>query len=120
MQTAIQTRTKEILDHHLSAFIETDVEEIIKDFSEQSELLTPQGPLTGLGSIRSFFVEIFKAMPKGSTLELKQEIIRDNVAYIVWTGESPFVSIPFGTDTFVIEGDRIIYQALAAHIIPKR
>jgi len=120
MQTAIQTRTKEILDHHLSAFIETDVEEIIKDFSEQSELLTPQGPLTGLGSIRSFFVEIFKAMTKGSTLELKQRLIRNNVAYVAWSAESSFVSIPTGTDTFIMEGDKIIYQTLAAHIIPKQ
>jgi hypothetical protein len=45
MEATLETNTKEILDHHLSAFIETDVEEIIKDFSEQSELLTPQGAL---------------------------------------------------------------------------
>ena len=55
--------------------------------------------VSGLNAIRAWFEEIFKAFPKGSPLDLKQTIIRDNVAYIVWTGESPFVSIPFGTDT---------------------
>ena len=120
MDATFQTKTKEILDHHVSAFIEADIEEIMKDFAEQSELLTPQGPLKGLTAIRSFFEEIFKALPKGSPLEITQEIIRDNIAYIVWKVESSFVSIPIGTDTFVMEGDKIIYQALASHIIPKQ
>jgi hypothetical protein len=47
-------------------------------------------------------------------------IIRDNMTYIVWSGESPFVSIPFGVDTFVMENDKILYQNLGAHIIPKQ
>ena len=47
MEAALKTNTKQILDHHISAFIEADVEEILKDFSAQSELLTPQGALTG-------------------------------------------------------------------------
>jgi len=120
MEEALETKTKHLLDHHLSAFIETDAEEIIKDFTEQSELLTPQGSLKGLSAIRSFFEEIFKAVPKGSTLELKQRLIRNNVAYVAWSAESSFVSIPTGTDTFIMEGDKIIYQTLAAHIIPKQ
>lgn len=120
MEPTLQTSTKEILDHHLAAFIEANVDEIMKDYTEQSELLTPQGPIAGTVAIRSFFTEIFKIFPKGSTLELKQETIRDSIAYIAWAGESPFVSIPIGGDTFVMEGDKIIYQALAAHIIPKQ
>jgi len=120
MEAVLQTKTKEILDHHLSAFMDADVEEIMKGYSERSELLTPQGPVSGLTAIRSFFEEIFKVVPKGSTLDLKQEIIRDNIAYIVWAGESAFVSIPMGADTFVVDGDKIIYQTLVAHIIPKQ
>ena len=120
MQATLQTNTKEILHHHVSAFLEADVEEVLKDFSEESELLTPQGPVKGLNAIRSFFEEIFKLMPKGSTLELKQELIRNNIAYVAWTGESPFVNIPVGTDTFIMEGDKIMYQTLAAQIIAKQ
>jgi hypothetical protein len=52
----------------------------MKDFMEASELLTPEGPLKGLNAIRSFFEEIFKIVPKGSALEMKQMIIRDNIA----------------------------------------
>jgi|SRR6478609_5069302 len=120
METMLQTKTKTILDHHVSAFLEADMEEIMKDFSEQSELLTPQGALKGTSDIRVFFEEIFKLIPKGSTLELKQEIISDNIAYVVWASESIFATIPLGTDTFIMEEDKIRYQLLAAHIIPKQ
>ena len=120
MEATLQTKTKEILDHHVASFLEADVEEIMKGYSEQSELLTLQGPVKGLNAIRSFFEETFKAVPKGSTLDLKQELIRDNIAYIVWAGESVFVNIPLGADTFIIEGDKIVYQSLAAQIIPKQ
>lgn len=120
MKTLLQTKIEEILNHHVSAFIETDVNEIMKDFTEASELLTPDGSFKGLDGIRSFFEEIFKIVPKGSTLEMKQQIVRDNMAYIVWTGESTFVSIPFGTDTFIMENERIMFQNAAAYIIPKQ
>jgi hypothetical protein len=119
METVTQTKTQEILNHHLSAFMEADVDEVLKDFTEESELLTPDGALKGLNAIRSFLEEVFKMVPKGSTLETKQMIVRDNLAYITWSGESSFVSIPLGTDSFIIENDKIVYQTLAAHIIPK-
>jgi len=120
MNITVLTRTEEILNHHLSAFVETDLDEIMKDYTDRSELLTPQGPVTGLNAIRSWFEEIFKAFPKSSSLDLKQTIIRDNVAYIVWSGESSFVNIPLGVDTFIMENDKILYQNLAAHIVPKQ
>ena len=120
METLLQTKTEEILLHHVSAFIEADVNEVMKDYTEASELLTPDGAFKGLNGIRSFFEEIFKGVPKGSTLELKQQIIRDNMAYVVWTSESPYVSIPIGTDTFIMENDKILFQNVAAYIIPKQ
>src|SRR5438046_873660 len=64
METTFHTKTKEILDHHVSAFIEADVEEILKDFSEHSEVLTPQGAVKGLPAIRSLFEGIFKIFIK--------------------------------------------------------
>jgi hypothetical protein len=121
MSTVVLARTEEILNHHVSAFVEADLDEIMKDYTERSELLTPQGPVSGLNAIRSWFEEIdIQGSSKGSPLDLKQTIIRDNVAYIVWSGESPFVSIPLGADTFIMENDKILYQNLAAHIIPKQ
>ena len=120
METFLQTTTEQILNHHVSAFIEADVDEIMKDYIGSSELLTPQGALKGPDAIRSFFEEVFKILPKGSSLELKQQFIRDDMAYIVWSGESSFVSVPLGSDTFIFQDNKIIFQNLAGHIVPKQ
>ena len=120
METILQTKTEEVLNHHVAAFIEADIDEIMRDYTESSELLTPDGALKGLDSIRFFFEEIFKIIPKGSVLELKQQFIREDMAYIVWSGESSFVSVPVGSDTFIMKNDKILFQNLAAHVIPKQ
>ncbi len=119
MEAVTQTKTQEVINHHLSAFLEADLNEIMKDFTEESELLTPDGALKGLNSISSFFGEVFKIMPKGSAFEMKQMILRDGISYLTWTGDSSFVSVPLGTDSFIIKNDKILYQTFAAHIIPK-
>ena len=37
MEAITQTKTQEIVNHHLSGFSEADVNEIMKDFTEESE-----------------------------------------------------------------------------------
>ena len=119
MESVVQTITQEVLNHHLSAFADADVDEILKDYDEDSELLTPDGAFKGLNAIRSFFDESFKIFPKGSALELKQYIVRDEIIYVTWSGESSFVSIPMGTDTFIFQEDKIRVQTVAAQIVFK-
>lgn len=119
MEAVSETKTQEVVNHHLSAFGDADVNEILKDFTEDSELLTPEGALKGLNVIRSFYEEVFKIVPKGSAFEMKQMFIRDNIAYIAWTCESSSVTIPIGTDSFIVESGKIKYQTLGAHIILK-
>lgn len=112
--------TQQVLQHHLTAFSENNIEEIIKDYTERSFLCTPDGKLGGLAQIRSFFIEVFKLFPAGQTkLDLKQLIIDDDMAYITWSSNSPVAEVPLGTDTFEIRDGRIIWQTLAAHIMPK-
>lgn len=119
MEVIKETKTQEVVARHLSAFNDAAIDEILEDFTEESELLTPDGPLKGLAALRAFYGEVFKMVPKGSALEIKQMIVRGNVAYVAWTCDSPFVTIPIGADTFLVEGDKIKYQTLGAHIIPK-
>ena len=120
MEAVTQSTTEQILNHHLAAFIDANVDEIMKDYTEQSELLTPDGPVLGLKAIRDFFQGAFNILPKGSSLDLKQTIIRGNMVYLAWTGESSLVNIPLGTDTFIFENDKILFQTLAAQIVTKQ
>lgn len=108
-----ETITNQVLTHHLIAFGNNDLEEIMKDYTEESEVFTPSGPLKGLEAIRAFFEAFFKAIPTGSAFEMKQLSVKNNLAYIVWTSESPVAKIPVGTDTFFLDGDRIKYHTVA-------
>jgi ketosteroid isomerase-like protein len=117
--TSSETITNDLLNHHLTAFGGNDLDEIMKDYTEASELLTPDGSMKGLVAIRKFFVDYFVTIPTGSAFEMKQLVVTGNAAYIVWSSESPVASIPLGTDSFFLEADKIRLHTVAAHIILK-
>lgn len=118
METNEKT-TNGILTHHLTAFGNNDLDEIMKDYTEGSQVLTPDGPLKGIAAIRNFFVDFFKAIPTSSSFEMKQLTVTGPVAYIAWASESAVAKIPMGTDTFFLEGDKIKFHTVADYRLPK-
>lgn len=102
--------------HHLTAFGKNDLDEIMKDYTEQSELIIPQGSLKGLAPIRQFFADSFKLIPTGSAFEMKQQIITGAYAYLAWSSQSAAAKIPFGTDTFWIDGGKIKLHTIGVYI----
>jgi ketosteroid isomerase-like protein len=113
----VEITTKEVLMHHLTAFGDNKLDEIMLDYTEQSTLLCDKGALKGLDKIRQFLEEMFRLIPSGSEFEMKQLTINDNVAHIIWTSKSAIAEIPFGTDTFLIEADKIKIHTVAALVI---
>jgi len=104
---------EQILTHHLIAFGDNNLDEILKDYTEQSVIMTPNGAIKGLTEIRGFFKDFFKVIPTGSSFTMNQKIIVGNVAYIAWASKSNIAKIPMGTDTFVFDGDKIQYHTVA-------
>lgn len=51
----MQNKLEEILIHHLTAFGDNNLEEILKDYTEESVIMTPAGSKKGLSEIREFF-----------------------------------------------------------------
>jgi hypothetical protein len=114
------TTTEEVLDHHFQAFLNNDVNEVMKDYTEESEIWTSEGIIRGLDDIASFFSYIFTALPKGGTrLGIKQKIVNGNRSFIVWNADSPLISIPTGGDTFLIEDGKIVLQTVVTHIVSR-
>ena len=119
MQT-LQVTVQTTLEHHLEAFGKNDLDEIMEDFTEQSEVWTPEGAIVGLEAISSFFSYAFTLFPKESTrLDIKKMIVKGNKAYIVWNAESAKINVPIGTDSFEIEDGKILWQSTAIQMIPK-
>ena len=119
MQT-LQVTTQSTLQHHLESLGNNDLSELMDDFTEDSEVWTPEGTIVGLKAISSFFSYAFTLFPKGSTrLDVKKMIVKGNRAYILWDADSPVVNIPIGTDSFIIEDGKILWQTTAFQIIQK-
>jgi uncharacterized protein (TIGR02246 family) len=116
MATTQEATTREVLTHHLTAFGGNDLDEILKDYTEDSQVLTPTGPLKGLDAIRTFFADFFAQIPTGSDFAMKQLTVVDNAAYIVWNSKSAVATIPLGTDTFFLEGDKIRLHTVASYV----
>lgn len=104
--------TATTLAHHLQAILQTDVDAIMRDYTEASVLVTPNGQLAGLDAIRGFFSQFIASSPPEllKTITLTREEITGEIAYIIWKAE-PF--IPFASDTFLIRDDTIVVQTFA-------
>jgi len=112
----VESATNEVLTRHLKAFGESSIEKILSDYSEQSTILCGKGAIKGLDNIRQFFEEMFGLIPAGSLFEMKKLTVSGNSAHIIWSSKSATADIPFGTDTFIIENNKITLHTVSAFI----
>jgi len=114
-------QTEVILLRHWQAFGAGDVEAILADYAEDAVLITPDGVLKGSAQIRSLFAQIFANMfpPDKTELNLTKQVVEGEIAYILWSGSSPYYNAPFATDTFVIRDGKIVAQTFAAQLRAK-
>lgn len=114
-ETAVdEQQTKAVLDHHWEAFKANDLEETMKDYTEESVLITPNQTFRGLEEIRNNFINAFKAFPKDSTtFALDKSLVVKDVGYILWNAQTPTFHLTYATDTFIIRGGKIVRQTYA-------
>ena len=105
--------TEEVLNHHLSAIGDADLEEILTDYTEESALILGKDVIRGIDSIRPLFKRfVTEVVPPGSHFEISSKEIQGDVAYIVWNAESEKFKISLGTDTFIIREGKILIQTV--------
>jgi len=119
MLTLAKTRTEEILMNHLQAFAQGDVTALLADYAEEAVFFTPEGVRHGQAEIRQLFEQLLVDFSPGSSVEITQQIIDGEVAYLVWHGESTQLKIPFATDTLLVRNGKIVVQTFAAQIETK-
>jgi hypothetical protein len=119
---SLENRTvEEVLEHHLEHVQHCNLEEALKDYTEDSVIITPAGVKKGLTQIREFFKDsMANCLPADTVYETQQKVIYDNLASTVFTAESRFCSLTFGTDTYLIEGGKIIRQTFAGILNMKK
>jgi hypothetical protein len=52
--------TSDVLDHHIKAFVEFDLEGILADYATGAILFTPNGPLKGREALKPLFQGLFQ------------------------------------------------------------
>jgi hypothetical protein len=106
--------TEATLAHHLHALTQGP-DAIMRDYSEDSVLMSPDGVLRGLAEIRPFFERFLADSPPEllAAMTLVRQEVQGEIAYIVWKAE-PF--IPLATDTFLIRDTRILTQTFAVFV----
>ena len=66
-----------------------------------------------------YIIALFQIFKTGETdITPQRTFVEDYLAYIVWSGGSNAVEVPFATDTFIIRGGKIIRQTFAGIINP--
>ena len=112
--------TRAVLDHHLAAFAAGDADEILKDYTGESVMLTPEARFKGRPALRAMFSELFAGLFKPGSYEFGMDSMRveGDVAYIVWHARCASATIPLGTDTYIVRDGKIVAQTFTAQIDP--
>lgn len=111
--------TEQTLHNHLQAAEHGDVDAIVADYAEDAVFFTPDGILRGREEIRSLFEGLVARFPPGSTVQMEQQLVDGELAYLVWSGESETLTIPFATDTLVVRDGQIAVQTFTAQMEAK-
>ena len=111
---------EQIVEEHSANLVAGDLEAVMSDFCEESFMITPQGIIKGLDALRTHFDNTIKYV---LTPDVKTQNVlvraEGNIGYVIWKAEGDRFSIPFATDTFVIENDKIMVQTFGSVVNKK-
>ena len=112
--------TKDVLDNHLKAFDEGDLNGVLSDYAPGAVFFTKDGALKGVDAIRPLFEALIAEFGKpGATFNMKRQLVEGDYAYILWTAKTADNVYELATDTFVVREGKIVAQSFTAKITPK-
>ena len=115
-----ETPTAAAFARHLRAFASADVDALLRDYTHESAILTPDGTFRGPEQIRAFFTQVMAMFPaEGTVFDIKRQEVEGDVAYLVWSASTPVVEVPLAADTFVFRNGRIAVQTFGGQILPR-
>ena len=114
-------REQRILDtfqRHVAAFTSGDLDAVLNDFGEHSVVITPDGIFEGRDRIRALYAGLlseFGVIDRGDSpgLTIDALHVRDDMLFITWHAESKHHVFPFGTDTFIGNGETFARQTIS-------
>jgi ketosteroid isomerase-like protein len=112
--------TKDVLDNHLRAFDQGDLNGVLSDYAPDAVFFTKDGTFIGVDAIRPLFEALIAEFGKpGATFNMKQQLVEGDYAYILWTAETADNLYELATDTVVVREGKIVAQSFTAKVTPK-
>ena len=110
----MSTNTEIVLQNHLTA-ARAGVDAIMRDYAEDSVLITHEAAYHGLAEIRRFFTVLLDGLPAGvfDHFKLYRREVVGEWAYILWDAK-PWVSL--ATDTLEVRNGKIRFQTFTANM----
>lgn len=106
------TRTpQEIFEHHASALIAGDIDEIVADYTDDAVFITPRGVQRGQDGVRTAFTELLADLPDAKW-DVPTQILEGDVLFIEWNAVSASTRVSDGIDTFVFTDEGIRVQTV--------
>jgi ketosteroid isomerase-like protein len=113
--------TQKVLAHHLGAFGERKMDDLLSDYTADSVFIGQAGVLKGAEGVKPMFEGLFTEFAKkGVEFNMGKMVIEGDVALITWSAKTPDNSYDWATDTFIIRDGKIVYQTLAAMVTPAK
>lgn len=104
--------TKEVFESHLILRKEGKVEDdISQNYSKDSMIISDVGNFKGHKGIRESAKKLEQDVGNSKFKYLKQVVV-DNIAYLIWQAEKNNEIVAMGSDSFLIEDNKIKIQTI--------
>jgi ketosteroid isomerase-like protein len=108
---------QEIFQHHASALIAGNLDEIVADYTDDAVFITPSGVLRGQNGVREAFRTLLADLPSAKW-DVPTQIFEGDVLLIEWNAASEKARVTDGIDTFVFTEDSIRVQTVRYTLEP--
>jgi ketosteroid isomerase-like protein len=116
--TVQEQKVLDVFDRHVAAFTCGNLDAVLNDFGEQSVVVTSDGVFEGREQIRALYQNLlaeFGRIDRGDSPGFTFDVVhaRHDTLFIAWHAESKHYVFPFGTDTFICNGEQVQRQSIA-------
>jgi ketosteroid isomerase-like protein len=107
----VNATSQQVMQHHEAALLSGNLDELAKDYTEDSVLITPIEAYKGPGSIKAAFAAMMSTLTPEALANFKvtKQDIQGEYVYLLSTAAPTF---PFAGDTFHVHNGKIMMQSV--------
>ncbi len=102
---------QEIFQHHATALMAGDIDEIVADYTDDALFITPNGVLRGKEGVRQGFTTLLSELPDAKW-DVPLQTFEGDVLFITWSAVSERSRATDGVDTFIFTDEGIRVQTV--------